>query len=183
MLHAGLGLSRKRLDVCLLVRLEPRVVGGNRLAPSRYSREPREQAVTSLTARRSAGRRKCNYSLYGLLHTWYHHSMAHTRGGRGLSVRQRRQARERAIVAGARGLFDGRARRDASVDEIARAAGINKALVYRAFDCKEEIFVLTLTDYLAELKALALKRRVTVNDLIVEAIENHLALNGRRTAA
>ena len=38
-------------------------------------------------------------------------------------------------------------------------------------------------DDLAELKALALKRRVTVNDLIVEAIGNHLALNGRRTAA
>jgi NRPS condensation-like uncharacterized protein len=38
-------------------------------------------------------------------------------------------------------------------------------------------------DDLAELKALALKRRVTVNDLILEAIDNHLALNGRRTAA
>jgi hypothetical protein len=38
-------------------------------------------------------------------------------------------------------------------------------------------------DDLAELKALALKRRVTVNDVVVEAIKNHLALNGRRTAA
>lgn len=38
-------------------------------------------------------------------------------------------------------------------------------------------------DYLAELKTLALKRRVTVNDLILEAIENHLALNGRSPAA
>jgi len=33
------------------------------------------------------------------------------------------------------------------------------------------------------LKTLALKRRVTVNDLILEAIENHLALNGRSPAA
>jgi hypothetical protein len=38
-------------------------------------------------------------------------------------------------------------------------------------------------DDLAELKALALKRRVTVNDLILEFIANGLALNGRRTAA
>jgi len=66
-------------------------------------------------------------------------------------VRERRRARERAIVAATRELFDARARRDASVDEIARAAGLSKALIYRAFDSKEEIFLLTLTDYLGEL--------------------------------
>lgn len=38
-------------------------------------------------------------------------------------------------------------------------------------------------DLLAELKVLAVHRRVRVNDVILEAIENHLALNGRRTAA
>ncbi len=38
-------------------------------------------------------------------------------------------------------------------------------------------------DDLAELKTLALKRRVTVNDLILEFIANGLELNGRRTAA
>lgn len=42
-------------------------------------------------------------------------------------------------------------RRDASVDEVAHRAGLSKALVYRAFDSKEEIFLLTLTDYLGEL--------------------------------
>jgi NRPS condensation-like uncharacterized protein len=36
---------------------------------------------------------------------------------------------------------------------------------------------------LAELKALALKRRATVNDLILEFIADGLALNGRKTAA
>ncbi len=36
--------------------------------------------------------------------------------------------------------------------EIARAAGINKALIYRAFDSKEELFVLTVASYLAELE-------------------------------
>jgi len=71
----------------------------------------------------------------------------------GLTVRERRRARERAIVATTRALFDERGRRDAPVDEIAREAGLNKALIYRSFDSKEEIFLLTLTDYLAELQA------------------------------
>jgi AcrR family transcriptional regulator len=52
-------------------------------------------------------------------------------------------------------LFDERGRRDAPVDEIARAAGVNKALIYRSFDSKEEIFVLAVADYLAELQARA----------------------------
>jgi AcrR family transcriptional regulator len=57
------------------------------------------------------------------------------------------------IITTTRALFDERGLRDAPIDEIARAAGINKALIYRAFDSKEEIFVLTVTDYLAELEA------------------------------
>ena len=77
--------------------------------------------------------------------------MASSRVSRGSSVRDRRRARKRAIVLAARDLIDGRGRRDASVDEIARAAGLSKALVYRAFDSKEEIFLMTLTDYLTEL--------------------------------
>ncbi len=52
-------------------------------------------------------------------------------------------------------MFDERGRRDAPVEDIARAAGVNKALIYRSFDSKEEIFVLTLADYLAELQARA----------------------------
>jgi AcrR family transcriptional regulator len=70
-----------------------------------------------------------------------------------LARRERRRARERAIIATTRALFDERGLRDAPIDEIASAAGINKALIYRAFDSKEEIFVLTVTDYLAELEA------------------------------
>jgi hypothetical protein len=35
---------------------------------------------------------------------------------------------------------------------------------------------------LAELKVLALQKRVRVNDVILEAIENHLVLHGRRAA-
>jgi hypothetical protein len=37
-------------------------------------------------------------------------------------------------------------------------------------------------DVLAELKLLALQKRVRVNDVILEAIENHLAMHGRRSA-
>ena len=59
------------------------------------------------------------------------------------------------IVATSRALFDERGRRDAPVDDIARAAGVSKALIYRSFECKEEIFLLTLADYLAELQARA----------------------------
>ena len=36
---------------------------------------------------------------------------------------------------------------------------------------------------LAELKMLALEKRVRVNDVILEAIDNHLAVHGRRSAA
>jgi AcrR family transcriptional regulator len=75
-----------------------------------------------------------------------------TRSRRGSTRRERRRARELAIVATTRALFDERGRRDAPVDEIARAAGMNKALIYRSFDSKEEIFVLTVADYLAELE-------------------------------
>jgi AcrR family transcriptional regulator len=51
-------------------------------------------------------------------------------------------------------LFDERGRQDARVDDIARAAGLNKALIYRAFSSKEEIFALTAASYLDELRAL-----------------------------
>jgi Transcriptional regulator len=79
--------------------------------------------------------------------------VAATRNRHGSTRRERRRARERAIVATTRGLFDERGRRDAPVDDIAHAAGINKAVIYRSFDSKEEIFVLAVADYLAELEA------------------------------
>jgi AcrR family transcriptional regulator len=42
---------------------------------------------------------------------------------------------------------------DLPMEEIARQAGINKALIYRHFASKEELFVLTATRYLEELSA------------------------------
>ena len=50
-----------------------------------------------------------------------------------------------------RALFDERGLQDAPIDEIARAVGIARGLVYRLFSSKEELYVLTVTDYLREL--------------------------------
>src|SRR5829696_6009438 len=64
---------------------------------------------------------------------------------------QRARERERELVRVTRALFDERGMQDAPVEEIARAAGIARGLVYRSFSSKEELFVLAVTDYLAEL--------------------------------
>src|SRR3712207_6595498 len=66
----------------------------------------------------------------------------------------RRQVRERELVAATRRLFDERGMQDAPIEEIARAVGIARGLIYRQFSSKDELFVLTVTDYLAELSEL-----------------------------
>jgi AcrR family transcriptional regulator len=65
-----------------------------------------------------------------------------------------RQTRERELVAATRALFDERGMQAAPIEEIARSVGIARGLVYRSFSSKEELFVLTVTDYLDELAAL-----------------------------
>jgi AcrR family transcriptional regulator len=55
-------------------------------------------------------------------------------------------------VVATRSLFDERGMQDAPIEEIARAVGIARGLVYRHFSSKEELFVLTVTDYLDELE-------------------------------
>lgn len=62
--------------------------------------------------------------------------------------------RERDLVRATRALFDERGMQEAPIDEIARAVGIARGLVYRHFSSKEELYVLTVTEYLAELAAL-----------------------------
>lgn len=44
--------------------------------------------------------------------------------------------------------------RDAQIEDIAQAVGINRAIVYRHFTGKEELFALTLVGYLEELRVL-----------------------------
>src|SRR5688572_20175196 len=65
-----------------------------------------------------------------------------------------RQVRERDLVAATRTLFDERGMQDAPIEEIAQSVGIARGLIYRQFASKEELFVLTVTDYLAELSEL-----------------------------
>jgi AcrR family transcriptional regulator len=57
-------------------------------------------------------------------------------------------------VIATRSLFDERGMQDAPIEEIARAVGIARGLIYRHFSSKEELFVLTVTDYLRELQGL-----------------------------
>jgi AcrR family transcriptional regulator len=65
-----------------------------------------------------------------------------------------RQVRERDLVVATRRLFDERGMQDAPIEEIARSVGIARGLIYRTFSSKEELFVLTVTDYLSELAGL-----------------------------
>ena len=65
---------------------------------------------------------------------------------------QARADREREIVAATRRLFDESGVQEAAIDPIARAVGINKALIYRHVGSKEELFILALTSYLADLR-------------------------------
>lgn len=64
----------------------------------------------------------------------------------------RRKAREQQILAATRQLFDESGVRDAQIDDIARAVGINRAIIYRHFSGKEELFALAVESYLDELK-------------------------------
>lgn len=70
------------------------------------------------------------------------------------SAASRRRAERRVeILHATRALFDERRRVDIQIDDIARAVGINRAIIYRHFNSKEELFALTLAGYLDELRA------------------------------
>ena len=73
--------------------------------------------------------------------------------GRRSAAAARRRRRESEILGATRSLFDDRGVRDAQIEDIARAVGINRAIVYRHFTGKEELFALTLVTYLGELRA------------------------------
>jgi AcrR family transcriptional regulator len=71
--------------------------------------------------------------------------------GRRSAAAARRRAREKEIIAATRALFDEKGVREAQIEDIAAAVGINRAIVYRHFSGKEELFALTLVSYLDEL--------------------------------
>ncbi|MBL0747668.1 TetR/AcrR family transcriptional regulator [Nocardioides baculatus] len=76
----------------------------------------------------------------------------------------RRRLREAEIISATRRLFDERGVRDAQIEDIARAVGINRAIIYRHFTGKEELFSLTLVQYLDEL-------RVALEDAAATTVE------------
>lgn len=65
----------------------------------------------------------------------------------------RRREREQQILDATRRLFDETGVRDAQIEDIAGAVGINRAIIYRHFSGKEELFALTVERYLAEIQA------------------------------
>lgn len=70
---------------------------------------------------------------------------------RAATAAARRRAREAEILAATRALFDESGLRDAQIEDIAKAVGVNRAIIYRHFTGKEELFALTLVGYLDEL--------------------------------
>ena len=73
--------------------------------------------------------------------------------GRRTAAAARRRRREKEILDATRALYDARGVRDAQIEDIASAVGINRAIIYRHFSGKEELFALTLVGYLEELDA------------------------------
>src|SRR3954465_9409806 len=71
--------------------------------------------------------------------------------GRRTAAAARGRRRETQILDATRALFDARGVRDAQIEDIARAVGINRAIIYRHFSGKEELFALTLVGYLDQL--------------------------------
>jgi AcrR family transcriptional regulator len=73
-------------------------------------------------------------------------------GTRRTPAAARRREREKEIIAATRSLFDEKGVREAQIEDIAGAVGINRAIVYRHFSGKEELFALVLAGYLDELR-------------------------------
>lgn len=81
-----------------------------------------------------------------------HYSSDMSNPSRQSAAAARRKAREQQILAATRQLFDESGVRDAQIDDIAKAVGINRAIIYRHFSGKEELFALAVESYLEELK-------------------------------
>jgi AcrR family transcriptional regulator len=84
----------------------------------------------------------------------------------------RRRAREKEILDATRRLFDENGVRDAQIEDIARSVGINRAIIYRHFSGKEELFALTLVRYLDELH----ERLETSVALVPDPVDQLVAL-------
>src|SRR3954462_2925383 len=82
-----------------------------------------------------------------------HPAVEDSHDGRRTAAAARRRRRETEILEATRALFDARGVRDAQIEDVARAVGVNRAIIYRHFSGKEELFALTLVGYLDDLEA------------------------------
>lgn len=73
--------------------------------------------------------------------------------GRRAGAAARRRDREREILEATRRLFDERGEQDVQIEDVAREAGLNKALIYRHFSGKDELFALVIVSYVADFLA------------------------------
>ena len=89
-----------------------------------------------------------------------------------------RRERERDLVRATRALFDERGMQNAPIDEIARAVGIARGLIYRQFSSKEELYVLTVTDYLDELDGVLHDARSDTFDHVAQLVAWGTAYTG-----
>ena len=103
--------------------------------------------------------------------------------GRRTAAAARRRRREAEIIAATRELFDQRGVRDAQIEDIAKAVGINRAIVYRHFTGKEELFALTLVGYLDELRGALATRPTTATDPRGPARRHHRRVRRLRRRA
>ncbi|MFN8196595.1 MAG: TetR/AcrR family transcriptional regulator [Nocardioidaceae bacterium] len=71
---------------------------------------------------------------------------------RRLATEKRHREREQDIIAATRELLDTRGVQNTQIEHIAHAVGINKAILYRHFNGKDELFALALCGYLEELR-------------------------------
>ena len=69
-----------------------------------------------------------------------------------MAAAERRRRREAEIVAATRELFATRGVRDTQIEHVAAAVGVNRAIVYRHFTGKEELFALAVVSYLDDLR-------------------------------
>lgn len=90
--------------------------------------------------------------------------------GRRRAAATRRRVREAEIIAATRAEFDREGVGEMRIEDIARAVGINRAIVYRVFTGKEELFALTLVSYLDELRE-ALDEAAASTTVPVERLE------------
>jgi AcrR family transcriptional regulator len=84
---------------------------------------------------------------------------------------EQRRNRERELIAATRALFDERGVQDAPIEEIAKSVGIARGLIYRQFSSKEELYVATVADYLAELSEELARAEASAGPDPVERLE------------